>query len=155
MTAISCQFIPPTHTQLIALYYWISLSALSLHSSEDVIQARTNRPLWQPCYFSFVHFLCFNSYLTNLPKVMPSDLSPTTENTFISENWQVLQMTFGLTNFWGYGCISISKCTSYFGTIQNADLYKLFPIHQNDTSSSPLLLVYLLNFSRLSVQTYW
>lgn len=43
------------------------------------------------------------------------------------------------------------------GTIHThkADLYKFLPMDQNGTGSSPILLAYLLNFGRLSVQTYW
>lgn len=51
-----------------------------------------------------------------------------------------------------------SEHAAYFGTwhhMHKADLYKLFPMDLNGTGSSPILLAYLLNFCRLSVQTYW
>jgi len=80
-------------------------------------------------------------------------------NVLLPENNpQVLKKAFHFNDFWNYNCILKSEHTSYFGTwhhTHKADLYKLFPMHQNDTSSSPILLAYLLNFGRLSLQTYW
>lgn len=79
-------------------------------------------------------------------------------NILLPENNQlVLKMTFHFNDFWNYNFILKSE-HAYFGTWHHTykvDLYKLFPMHQSDSSSSPILLVYLLNFGRLSLQTYW